>query len=264
VFSGALSLPRHAFSPRETARAGDLWRACQEVAVMASSAAGWPPSRYRDEGNAFVVRSMTVVHHRETVYGEALVGRSWVSRFRREMLSSRQVRIDGEDGAPVVVATQEWAHVSAALVPSRAPASLTGAFPAEPGDGAEAGLPSPAEPSGGASWQIALPIWQLWADPLGHVNHPVYVDFCDEALSRSLRARGELPARLVPVAEEVHFRGGVEPGEVVTVQTAPRGWTALGDAVFAHRILVGERLAATATTVRRLAGETGRSSLFAP
>ncbi len=231
---------------------------------MASSDAGWPPSRYREEGNAFVVRSMCVVHHREAVYGEALVGRSWVSRFRREMLSTRQVRIEGADGAPVVVATQEWAHVSAALVPSRAPATLTGAFPAEPGDGAEAALPALAERSLGAPQRIELPIWELWADPLGHVNHPVYVDFCDEALSRLLRARGELPARLVPVAEEVHFRGGVEPGDVVTVESAPEGWTAEGDAVFAHRILVGERLAASAKTVRRLAGEAGRSRLLGP
>lgn len=241
---------------------------------MASTAAGWPPRRYREEGNAFVVRSMCVVHHRETMYGDELVGRTWVSRFRREMLSTREVRIDGVDGGRVVTATQEWAHVSAALVPTRAPATLTAAFPAETHDDPGAALPALAEPlalrhesgahGSGAPWRTELEIWELWADPLGHVNHPVYVDFCDEALSRMLRARGEPAAALVPIAEEVHFRGGVEPRDHVVVETEPRGWTATGDAVLHHRVTVGERLAATATTVRRLFGEAGRSTLIRP
>lgn len=229
---------------------------------MASAAAGWPPSRYRDEGNAFVVRSMCVVHHRETMYGDALIGRTWVSRFRREMLTTREVRIDDAAGR-VVTATQEWAHVSASLVPTRAPATLTAAFPVESVDETGAALPAVARPAAGSSTSVDLPIWELWADPLGHVNHPVYADFCDEALSRALRTRGELPARLVPVAEEIHFKGGVTPGDVVTVETEARGWTAAGDAVHHHRLRVGDRVAATATTVRRLFGETGPSTLIA-
>lgn len=230
---------------------------------MASTEAGWPPSRYRTEGNAFVVRSMCVVHHRETFYGDPLMGRSWVSRFRREMLSTREVRIDGTDGAPVVVATQEWAHVSAALEPVRAPKTLSEAFPVEErASDLGATLPEVAHPTHQQLTPVTLEIWDVWADPLGHVNHPVYVDFCDEALSRTLRARGVEPARLVPVAEQVHFKGGVTPGEKVTVETEASGWDASGAAVFRHRILVGERLAATATTLRRLYGEEGQSTLI--
>lgn len=230
---------------------------------MASTDAGWPPSRYRTEGNAFVVRSMCVVHHRETFYGDPLIGRSWVSRFRREMLSTREVRIDGTDGAPVVVATQEWAHVSASLEPVRAPKTLSEAFPIEerPSDRG-AVLPEVVDVAHGTLAPVSLEIWDVWADPLGHVNHPVYVDFCDEALSRGLRARGIEPARLEPVAEQVHFKGGVAPGDRVTVETEASGWDATGAAVFRQRILVGERLAATATTVRRLFGEEGKSTLL--
>jgi acyl-CoA thioesterase FadM len=139
---------------------------------MASTEAGWPPSRYRTEGNAFVVRSMCVVHHRETFYGDPLIGRSWVSRFRREMLSTREVRIDGTDGAPVVVATQEWAHVSAALEPVRAPKTLSEAFPVEErASDLGATLPEVAHPTHQSLAPVTLEIWDVWADPLGHVNH---------------------------------------------------------------------------------------------
>jgi len=231
---------------------------------MASSAAGWPPSRYRDEGNGFVVRAMTVVHHRETFYGDPLIGRSWVSRFRREMLSSRQVRLDDTSCDPVLTATQEWAHVSASLEPVRAPKTLTEAFPEESIDeGTRAAvLPAVQTPTDSAPFTCMLSMWNVWMDPLGHVNHPLYVDFCDEAIARHLRERGIEPARVVPVAEEVSFKGGVGPTDPVTVHTEPKGWTGSGAAIFRHRILVGDRIAATATTVRRLFGEEGQSTLI--
>lgn len=230
---------------------------------MASTAAGWPPSRYRDEGNSFIVRAMVVVHHRETPYGDALIGRSWVSRFRREMLSTRQVRLDGASGDPLLTATQEWAHVSASLEPMRAPKTLSEVFPEEVIDEGEraAVLPAVHTPIESASFTCTLAMWNVWMDPLGHVNHPLYVDFCDEAICRHMRERGIEPARLVPVAEEVHFKGGVGPTDTVTVHTEPKGWAESGAAIFRHRILVGERVAATATTVRRLFGEEGQSTL---
>src|SRR5690606_21392434 len=83
MYAVDVMLPRSAFTPRETARAGDVWRLFQGVAVGGSIQAGWPPERYREEGVSFVVRSMVVVHHREAIYGERLVGTTWPSRFRR-------------------------------------------------------------------------------------------------------------------------------------------------------------------------------------
>ena len=138
-----------------------------------------------------------------------------------------------------------------------------GALAAAIGASEQPRLPPQGDAAQGALPSVTLEIWDVWADPLGHVNHPVYVDFCDEALSRSLRARGIEPARLVPVAEQVHFKGGVAPGDRVTVETEASGWDASGAAVFRQRILVGERLAATATAVRKLFGEEGKSTLIA-
>ena len=83
-----LHIPRHAFSVREVARAGDIWRAFQEAAVLGSSAVGWPPPRYRQEDCAFVVRSMVVRHHAEAQYGEPVRATTWVRNFRRGLLTT--------------------------------------------------------------------------------------------------------------------------------------------------------------------------------
>src|SRR5690349_14717343 len=122
----SLMLPRSAFTPREVARAGDVWRAFQEVAVLGSIERGWPPERYRNEGCSFIVRDMSVVHHREAIYGENIRGRTWISRVRREMFFQRECRLNG-----IASATQQWVHVSSELVPSRGPKSLVEAFPIE-------------------------------------------------------------------------------------------------------------------------------------
>lgn len=250
-------LPRHAFSARDAARAGDLWRAFQEVAVEASTAAGWPPSRYRDENVAFVVRSMTVVHAREALYGERLTGSTWVSRMRRDMFSTREVRIAGEHG-PLSSARQEWVHVAAAnntLEPARGSQALLEAFLPEPSPAGDRSPELPAivtELAEHAPHVFELEAFHTWMDPLDHANHPAYVDWADEALSRALAGAGIGPIGLVPVAEEATFRSGVVAAERVRVETRAMGTTAAGDLVCDHRVVAGGRLCASVTTVRRL------------
>lgn len=252
-----MHLPRHAFSARDAPRAGDLWRAFQEVAVDASTAAGWPPSRYREENVAFIVRSMSVVHAREAFYGERLVGTTWVSRMRREMFSTREVRIHGERG-PLASARQEWVHVGAVnnqLEPSRGSRALLDAFAATscPEDDVAPALPKITEPiAAHAPHVLELDAFHTWMDPLDHANHPAYLDWADEALSRALASAGIAPIGLVPVAEEATFRSGVVGGERVRVETAAKGLTSARDLVCAHSIFAGDRLCATVTTVRRL------------
>lgn len=253
----AVHLPRHAFSARDAARAGDVWRAFQEVAVEASTAAGWPPSRYRDEGVAFIVRSMTVVHAREAFYGERFAGHTWVSRMRREMFSTREVRIGSARG-PLASARQEWVHVAASattLEPARASQALLDAFPAVAGPDGDVTpkLPEVVTTRGEhAPHLFELDAFYTWMDPLDHANHPAYVDWADEALCRALAAGGIAPVQLVPVAEEATFRSGVTGAERVRVETRATGRTALGDVVCDHRVLAGDRLCASVTTVRRL------------
>ncbi|MCA9529548.1 MAG: hypothetical protein KC543_05395 [Myxococcales bacterium] len=253
----AHQLPRHAFSVRNAARAGDIWRAFQELAVEASSEVGWPPSRFLAVGTAFVVRKMTVVHHRETPYGEPLRARTWVWRFRRDMISTREVRLSGAAG-PLASGTQEWVHIDAAGRPARAPASVIAAFPEHVEDGPIT-LPDYDERPGERRVTFELRPWHVRMDPLGHANHPAYVDWLDESVSRAMAEGGLDPIELVPVAETVLFRSATHAGEDVTVTTRRVGVTASGAVVLRHHVATPDApRAAEAVTIRRTRGDDAR------
>lgn len=255
VESFPLHLPRNAFGPRETARAGDLWRLFQEAAVLGSSRRGWPPERYREVACAFVVRQMTAVHHRETVFGEPLVGRTWVSSFRRGTLSDRQVRIEAPGGL-VASATQRWVHVKLPeLKPCRADPDLERSFAVVDSGEPDRELPAFDEAPGPArSWTFAA--WYTWMDPLAHANHPAYVDWADESTSRIAAAAGIDPHGLRPIAESVLWRSGVIAPETVTVRTSRAGRCADGALALSH-VFEGNdgRVCAEATTVRAMSGD---------
>jgi len=255
LYESSLVLPRNAFSARDAARAGDVWRAFQDVATEASTAAGWPPARYRAEGIAFVVRQMTTVHHREARYGERFAGRTGISLFKRGLLVSRQLWLDAADG-PLARATQEWAHVKledGAMRPARAPESLVSAFaPIPPVD--DVVLPAWRPIEGAREHALSFRCWWTWMDPLAHANHPAYVDWSDEALSVAMAAAGLDPIALAPVAERVRWRAGVVAPADVVVRTRVVGTTDAGDVACEHRIDAGgPEPAAIAHTVRRLA-----------
>lgn len=260
MFETEIGIPRHAAGPRQVARAGEVWRLFQELAIQASTAVGWSPDRYLEQGTAFVVYGMTAVHHREIAYGQRLRARTWVHDFKRDTLTRRQIRLSDAQG-PVAACTQQWAHVDASLRPARAPASLLAALPVERPDEPSIELPPTAEALDGPVHRFAFQPWHTWMDPLAHVNHPAYVDFCDEGTCRALVAAGVDPQGLVPVAEQVAFKVGALAGQQVEVRTRVVGRTAGGDVILSHEI-AGDAPFARATTVRRLAGGADLAALL--
>ena len=44
MYETEIGIPRHGAGPREVARSGEIWRLFQEVAMRATTAAGWPPA----------------------------------------------------------------------------------------------------------------------------------------------------------------------------------------------------------------------------
>ena len=260
MYETEIGIPRHAAGPRQVARAGEIWRLFQELAIQASTDVGWSPARYLQEGTAFVVYGMTAVHHREVAYGERLRARTWVHDFKRETLTRRQIRLWDAAG-PVAACTQQWVHVDASLRPARAPASLLAALPVERPDEPSVELPPLVVGADGPVHAFAFQPWHTWMDPLGHVNHPAYVDFCDEGTSRALTAVGVDPQRLVPVAEQVAFKIGALAGQQVEVRTRVIGRTAQGHAVLSHEI-GGDAPFARATTVRCLSDGADLAALM--
>ena len=159
-------------------------------------------------------------------------------------------------------ATQRWVHVRADLKLARASDALIRSFPTED-RGPAVTLPAHDPIEEARTHVFELDCWHTWMDPLGHVNHPAYVDWADEALSRAMvRARIERPSELRGVAESAHFASGVTAGERVRVETRLTGRTRDGAAVFSHAILADERSAASVVTVRRLRGEADETRLL--
>lgn len=245
-----VSLQRNTFGPRLVARAGDVWRAMQDVVVDQSASVGWTPERYVQANTMFVVRTMTVRHEREVRIHEPLHGRTWPSRARREMLFTRQVRLFTGDEL-LAAATQEWAYLTRDLQPTRAGKDIFDAFTLHEGY-PEVELPAYEPVADQRAHTFDFTTWYGWLDPHAHINHAAYVDYCDEGVARLVASEGGDPRNLVPVAESVHFRAAIGAAERIAVETVLAGRTAAGARVFKHRVLSGEKVCATATTVRAL------------
>ena len=195
---------------------------------------------------------MTVVHFSEPKYGDALTAQTWVANFRRGILSRREIRVCDGSGV-VAAASQEWVHVSDQLKPVRASEACLAAFEVEDVDVQHA-LPEWTPSARDVHYEFTFDAWHTWMDPLGHANHPMYLDWCDESVSRWMFSVGLTPVELRPVAETITWKLRVEAPQTVVVQTALKGQTENGDAVFEHVIRNDTgALCASATTVRSLA-----------
>jgi acyl-CoA thioesterase FadM len=260
-----LTLPRHAVSPRQVARGGDVWRLFQEAAVIASERLGWPAQRFVDEGVGFIVSRMTVAHEHEIEFGIPLEAKTWIRDFRRGVLSKREVRLH-QGGQPVARATQQWVHVAAGargpggellttMTPARASDDLIAAFAPLETDESSVQLPEVLFPVESAPHHFQIEVWHTWMDPLAHVNHPAYLDWCDEATCRQLTSAGLNPQMMVPVAEELRYKRGLSAGTRVNIETRIVGQTERGHVVLRHRVDTEDGLCAVeATTVRKMIG----------
>jgi acyl-CoA thioesterase FadM len=236
-------------------RAGDLWRACQDTATLASIESGWPPARFRAERVAFIVYRMTMVHAATIRYGDQIAAKTWVSRLRRKTLCTREVRLSSE-GTPVAGATQEWVHVDFdTLKPKQSSPEAAAAF-AEVDVEPSVVMPDYDE-APGAEAEFRFSMWQTWADPLAHANHPAYVDWCDEATSRHMAKAGIDPVLLRPVAETVTYRSAVLPGEDVVVRTSRIGKVGTDAVVLRHQMSTERGVSADATSIRGLVEGSG-------
>ena len=113
----------------------------------------------------------------------------------------------------------------------------------------------------GPAHVFELEAWHTWMDPLDHVNHPAYVDFCDEAISRVMHEAKLPPVQLRPIAEKVTYTRGVVARERVRVETRRIG--RIDDAVvLSHDVRVGDASCAKITSVRDLATGSGLVDAF--
>jgi acyl-CoA thioesterase FadM len=260
-----IHLPRHSFTPREVARASDIWRVCQDVALEGSTRGGWPPSRYLEENNAYVMRKMTVAHLREVSPMSTLFAKTWVSKNRRDTINIREIRLyDAETMRdPVSIATQEWAHIDRAKGLSRAPKSLVDAFAVMDIDPSVT-LPEPTKIEAGTEHLFSFKCWHIWRDALGHLNHPSYVDAFDEGIYSVAHGKKLETAGIRAHGEQITYRSSINAGDDVQVLTKRVGTIDDVTCVFEQQMRVGETLCAEATLVRSYPEAGALSHAFIP
>lgn len=259
VDSFRVVLPRRSVNPRGVVRPAEVWRMAQEVAVQAACKLGWPPERFRAQQTAFIVSEMTVRHLRELSYGERVVGSTWVHDMRRGTISHRQLQLDGTEG-PFALATQRWVHVFQAedgsIHVGRANDALLQAFAPHPRPEPLVELPAFDPCDGPILPAFEVEIWQTWMDSIGHLNHPQYLDFCDEALARAVLAAGGDPQAAVPVAERLSFRAGATAGDRLRVELQVIGQRGPEVALAATLTRQDGAICCQGTLVRRIGSDT--------
>ncbi|QDT55074.1 acyl-CoA thioesterase YbgC [Caulifigura coniformis] len=81
----------------------------QDAAIAHSTAQGWPMSRYREHGVAWVVRRHTVEYLLPAVEGERIVVKTWVADMQR-VTSLRRYEISTTDRL-LARAETNWAFI---------------------------------------------------------------------------------------------------------------------------------------------------------
>lgn len=100
----------------------------QEAAIAHSSALGWSPEKYIEEGAGWVVRSHNIVYLKPAYEGDTIIVKTWVSDMKA-VTSLRKYEIYNGDGEMLAKAETNWAYVNYATEkPTRIPAAITENF----------------------------------------------------------------------------------------------------------------------------------------
>jgi acyl-CoA thioesterase FadM len=192
----------------------------QEAAVHASTAAGYPPSRYDELSASWIVRELEVVIDRPIAYDEAVTIETWVSDLRR-FRSHRDYRVLDASGSVVARGRADWLFVEekkGRVRPKVPDDEMVAAFPpiAEIAVGGEIPLD---EPTGEPFVRMKREVRASEIDRHFHVNHTAYVAWLEDVslpvrvapprhvrllYERDARLGDELEVRLHPTAAGGH------------------------------------------------------------
>ncbi len=203
-----------------------------QVAIDASTDAGFDAAWYRAAGARWLVRRTTFSTARVVRADAALRVRTWVEDFRR-VRSRRRYEV-ADAGRPVLDAVTDWVFVDIASGrPRRVPAEMERRF----GLPADAGAPrtpwrapDPPPAPGRSTYRVR------WSelDALGHMNNAAYLDLLVQGTLDVLDGRGWPIERLAGA--------GAAP------------WVAAGDIEYLEEVRYGDRLETSTWFVPALHG----------
>lgn len=212
VYTARVRIRHHEVDAFGRATPATHLRLLAQVAIDASSDAGFDAAWYAAAGGHWLVRRSTFTLHRQVRADVELVMQTWVEDFRR-VLSARRYEVRTAAGDPVVDAVTDWVYVDARSgrvrrIPDAFEQRL-GASTAAPAGGTLAPRPpfrQPRPPAGAARSRSRV----RWSDldALAHVNNAAYLDLLAQAVLDALEARGWPVARLAGDGAAPAIAGG--------------------------------------------------------
>jgi YbgC/YbaW family acyl-CoA thioester hydrolase len=234
VYTATVAVRHHELDAWGRVHPGAHLRTVAEVAVQASTAAGFGPAWYDALGAHWIVRRTLARFHRPVGRDAVSEVKTWVADFRR--VRSRRCYEIRVGGVLAVEAESDWVLVDVVTGrPRRIPADVERTF----------GAPSGAASARRDDWDETLPpvtplrtaaaVRFTDLDSLGHVNNAAYMDVFVEAALGPLAHAGwgveRLGARgLAPfvAACDVEYRDAVVWGDALEITTwmapVPRGF----------------------------------------
>ncbi len=203
-------------------RASGFLRYAQDLAWIHSESAGFGRDWYRERGLFWLVRGVELDLLDDVDYGTELVVSTEVIGFRRVIARRRSEFHLPDSERPLATAITDWVLLKDSGRPAQPPAEIVAAFPPASGEfaplRARVGTPPPDAD------EAVFAVRRSEADPMGHVNNAVYVDYLDEGFLRRAARHGRLP---VPRRYRVEFAGSAVPGSRVTARSwsEPLAWS---------------------------------------
>jgi acyl-CoA thioester hydrolase len=164
----------------------------QEVAIEASTAAGFGPDWYRTHGTGWVVRQLAIRYHAPLVYGDEAEIVTWISEARGARAVREYDLRRVSDGTPVARARAEWIYLDLRSgAPTRLPETITAAFAAA-GEQVDLGIRlAKARPTQDAyRYRRRRRVQFHELDGARHVYHAAYLQWIGQAYFDAIRTAG--------------------------------------------------------------------------
>jgi len=160
-------------------------RYMQEVAIEASTDAGYDSAWYEAHNAGWVIRRSRIDYRNPARHGDELDVTTYVVNLRRARSQRNYEIVRAGDGFPIAQAATDWVFIDLTTgLPTRIPADALERFlPDGPVPGADIigdAPPPPDEPPSGA-FHAARPVYFYEMDEYWHVNNAVYLSYLEQA-----------------------------------------------------------------------------------
>jgi len=165
----------------------------QEAAIEASTALGFSPDWYREQGFGWVVRRLWVRYLGQVTYGDEVEVATWLSGMRGVRSNREYDLTRARDGARVARGRAEWVYMDVKTAqPARIPDGWADAYPMT-GKVEDLGvrLGKACEVEGTHRYIQRRRVQFHELDGAQHVNHAVYLRWMEEAYFAAMRAAGQ-------------------------------------------------------------------------